>query len=54
MASHTDIFVADPEGWRSQNLDRPAAHLVRELVQNALDEDGVTYLDVRVTYHGPR
>lgn len=49
-----DIFVADPEGFRSMNLDRPAAHLVRELVQNALDEEGVTNLNVLVTYHGPR
>lgn len=49
-----DIFVADPEGFRSQNADRPPAHLVRELVQNALDEDGVTKLDVEVSYNGPR
>lgn len=50
----SDIFVADADGFRSQNLDRPPAHLVRELVQNALDEDGVTALDVLVTYHGAR
>lgn len=54
MATTEDIFVASPEGFRSQNLDRPPQHLVRELVQNALDEDGVTSLDVLVTYHGPR
>lgn len=54
MASTSDIFVADPEGFRAQNADRPAAHLVRELVQNALDEDGAMNLDVTVTYHGPR
>lgn len=54
MPTTEDIFVASPEGFRSQNLDRPPAHLVRELVQNALDEDGVTTLDVLVTYHGPR
>lgn len=50
----SDIFVADPEGFRAQNSDRPPAHLVRELVQNALDEDGAVNLDVTVTYHGPR
>jgi hypothetical protein len=49
-----DIFVASPEGFRSQNIDRPAEHLVRELVQNSLDEDGVTQLDISVAYHGPR
>lgn len=54
MSTTADVFVADPEGWRSQNLDRPPAHLVRELIQNALDETGVTSLDVVVTYHGPR
>jgi hypothetical protein len=48
------IFNADPEGFRSQNSDRPPAHLVRELIQNALDEDGVTTLDVNVEYHGQR
>jgi len=54
MATADSIFVADPDGWRSQNLDRPPQHLVRELVQNALDEAGVTKLDVLVTYHGSR
>lgn len=54
MATHDSIFVADPEGWRSQNIDRPPAHLVRELVQNSLDESGVSQLDVTVTFHGPR
>ncbi len=49
-----DIFVADPEGFRSQNADRPPEHLVRELVQNALDEEGAQNLDITVTYHGPR
>ena len=47
-----EVFAASPEGFRAQNLDRPAAHLVRELIQNALDEDKVTTLDVEVTYHG--
>ena len=50
----TAIFEADPEGFRSQQAGRPAAHLVRELVQNAMDEDGVMNLDVLVTYHGSR
>ncbi|TAL42458.1 MAG: ATP-binding protein [Salinibacterium sp.] len=54
MATTDLIFVASPEGFRSQNIDRPPAHLVRELVQNALDEAGVTQLDVTVTFHGPR
>lgn len=54
MTPSSDIFVASADGFRSQNADRPPEHLVRELVQNALDEDGVTSLDVTVTYHGPR
>lgn len=32
------VFEASPEGFRAQNLGRPAAHLVRELIQNVLDE----------------
>ena len=32
------VFAADPEGWREQNAGRPAAHLLRELVQNVFDE----------------
>lgn len=48
------VLVADVEGFRTQNADRPPEHLVRELVQNALDEDGAMNLDITVTYHGPR
>lgn len=48
------IFEADPEGFRVQNADRPPEHLVRELIQNALDEDGITRLSVDVVYHGKR
>ena len=32
------VFEADPEGFRAMQLGRPAAHLVRELVQNVFDE----------------
>jgi hypothetical protein len=32
------IFEADPEGFRAMQMGRPAAHLVRELVQNVFDE----------------
>lgn len=41
------VFTADPEGFREQNAGREPAALVKELVQNALDE-AVTRLDVRV------
>jgi len=41
------IFEADPEGFREQNAGRPAAHLVRELVQNVFDEKA-TKLEVNV------
>jgi hypothetical protein len=34
------VFTADPEGFREQNVGRPAAHLVREAVQNVFDEAG--------------
>lgn len=44
-----EIFAADPEGFREQNAGRPAAHLVRELIQNALDE-ACTRLTVDVAY----
>lgn len=33
------VFEANPEGFRAQNLGRPASNLVRELVQNVLDEN---------------
>lgn len=36
--SATAVFTADPEGFREQNAGRPAPQLVREAVQNALDE----------------
>src|SRR6266850_7591827 len=32
------IFDASPEGFRAQNMARAAAHLLRELIQNTLDE----------------
>lgn len=32
------VFEADPEGFRAMQMGRPAAHLVRELVQNVFDE----------------
>src|SRR6266850_1251428 len=32
------IFEASPEGLRAQNMARSAAHLLRELIQNVLDE----------------
>lgn len=46
--STSAVFLADPEGWRAQNAGRPAGHLVRELVQNALDEvSGRIEVDLR-------
>jgi len=33
------VFEASPEGFRAQNMGRPPAHLVRELIQNAFDEE---------------
>ena len=54
MSTTDSIFVADANGFRAMNLDRPPAHLVRELVQNALDEAGVSRIEVLVTYHGAR
>lgn len=41
------IFEASPEGFRQQNLGRPAEHLVRELLQNVFDE-AATKCDVIV------
>lgn len=50
MSKQTDaVFTADPEGFREQNAGRPAAHLVREAVQNVFDE-AATRLDVDVTW----
>ena len=43
------IFEVDAEGWRESNAGRPAAHLVRELIQNVFDEKA-TKLDVSVTW----
>ena len=44
------VFEASPEGFRAMNLGRPAAHLVRELVQNVLDEAAETcHVDVKWT-----
>lgn len=36
------VFEADPEGFRAMQMGRPAAHLVRELVQNVFDEAAST------------
>lgn len=36
------VFEASPEGFRAMNLGRPAAHLVRELIQNVFDEAAET------------
>lgn len=44
-----NIFTADPEGFREQNAGRPAAHLIREAVQNVLDE-AATKLDVTIEF----
>jgi hypothetical protein len=43
------IFEVDAEGWRESNAGRPAAHLVRELIQNVFDEKA-TQLDVQVEW----
>jgi hypothetical protein len=43
------VFEASPEGFRQQQIGRPAAHLVRELIQNVMDEPA-TKLDVTVRY----
>ena len=43
------IFEVDAEGWRESNAGRPAAHLVRELIQNVFDERA-TKLDVTITW----
>ena len=52
------IFEASPEGFRQQNLSRPAAHLVRELIQNVFDEaDGpnpAARCAVTVEHLGPK
>lgn len=45
----TAIFEASPEGFRSQNANRPPAHLVRELIQNAFDE-GAGNITVEVSH----
>lgn len=46
------VFTADPEGFREQNLGRPAAHLVREAIQNVFDEveNGASVLSVTLTW----
>lgn len=31
-------FEIDQKNFRAQNIGRPAAHLIRELIQNAFDE----------------
>lgn len=49
MADNSPIFVVDAEGWREQNAGRPAADLIREAVQNALDE-AVTKLEVTLDW----
>ena len=43
------VFGADPEGWRTINSGRPAYELLREAVQNALDE-ACTSIEVTVEY----
>ena len=43
------VFEVDPEGWRETNAGRPAAQLVRELIQNVFDE-AATELDVSLTW----
>lgn len=46
------VFEADPEGFREQNAGRPAAHLIREAIQNVFDE-AATRLEVEITYEAP-
>lgn len=41
-------FEVDERAFRAHNLQRPPGHLVRELIQNAFDEEGATLLDVRL------
>lgn len=43
------VFEVDPEGWRETNAGRPAAQLVRELIQNVFDE-AATELAVSLTW----
>lgn len=42
------IFEASPEGFRQNQMGREAAHLVRELVQNVLDE-AATFCKVTIS-----
>lgn len=51
MKTTNSVFVADPEGFREQNSGRPPADLVREAVQNALDE-AATCIDVELSFAG--
>lgn len=43
------VFTVEPEGWRQMNAGRPAAHLVREAVQNVFDE-AATLLSVDLSW----
>lgn len=48
-SSHSkNRFEIDYEGWRASNTRRPQYELVREIVSNALDADGVTKVTVEV------
>lgn len=52
MSKSTEtVFAADPEGFREINAGRPAAHLLRELVQNVFDEQA-THLSVQLEFLG--
>lgn len=41
-------FEIDQKAFRAQNIGRPAAHLIRELIQNAFDEQP-PHVNVRIT-----
>lgn len=42
-------LVTDKEGLKALNADKPKSFVVRELVQNAFDESGVTFVEVTLT-----
>jgi len=50
MGKADSWFVASKKGLRALNADKPKSFVIRELLQNAWDENGVTKVDVELAH----
>jgi len=49
----TSRLEVDHKGWAKQYAETPKSKLIEELVQNGIDEPGVTRIDVTMKHEGP-